>query len=456
VRAVGEESWKVVPTYQVKIDMHEVRMASMAYFDFEGKVEVEVVSQVYIYRVDIRPLSKQIVPKFTTKVVNFFLERPENLSIEINKNRFHNLHLFAGERRNDIPDECSKEVMTLEGSMDKFTCCDMEDITQKLMEMPGGRILYVKPGIYYWSEGNFKVPSDTNIYLAGGSVIVGSFTCDKVQNVRIYGSGILYLANFERFSGKNGFQLSYSRNIRIENTILINPPHYTVALGGCDNITIQNMKSFSCEGWSDGIDMMSCRNVSIEGGFLRTSDDCIAIYGHRWKYYGGSSNIVVKGITLWADVAHPINIGTHGDSEKEGDILEDIQFEDIDILEHHEFQAGYLGCMSINVGDRNTARNIVFDSIRIEPFEHGKLFDFQIKWNPDYNPYPGRRIENVMLRNIQYHGYEEETSVIEGYSEEFHIDGIHIENLQINGRRVKTFEEGNIQVGQYARNVTIM
>jgi hypothetical protein len=61
-----------------------------------------------------------------------------------------------------------------------------------------------------------------------------------------------------------------------------------------------------------------------------------------------------------------------------------------------------------------------------------------------------------MLRNIQYHGYEEETSVIEGYSEEFHIDGIHIENLQINGRRVKTFEEGNIQVGQYARNVTIM
>lgn len=34
VRALGEENWTELSTYRVKVDMHDVQNASMAYFDF--------------------------------------------------------------------------------------------------------------------------------------------------------------------------------------------------------------------------------------------------------------------------------------------------------------------------------------------------------------------------------------------------------------------------------------
>ena len=63
-------------------------------------------------------------------------------------------------------------------------------------------------------------------------------------------------------------------------------------------------------------------------------------------------------------------ISSH-DYEHEGNILEEICFENLDILEHREHQANYLGCLAINVGDKNTARNICYKNIRIEPFKWG-------------------------------------------------------------------------------------
>lgn len=117
--------------------------------------------------------------------------------------------------------------------------------------------------------------------------------------------------------------------------------------------------------------------VLAEGCFLRTSDDCVAICGSRWDNYGGASDIIVRNMVLWADVAHPMMIGTHGDYRHQGDILEDILFENIDVLEHHEFQPGCLGVMAINPGDKNLVRKVTYRNIRIEPFEHGKVLDFR-------------------------------------------------------------------------------
>ena len=58
---------------------------------------------------------------------------------------------------------------------------------------------------------------------------------------------------------------------------------------------------------------MCCRRVRIDNCFLRTSDDCIALYNYRWWYWGGSEDIDVSRCILWPDVAHPVNIGSHGD-----------------------------------------------------------------------------------------------------------------------------------------------
>lgn len=456
VRPVGTEEWQVLKAYQVKVDMHDVRLASMAYFDFTGKVEVEITFPRFytVYRVDIRPLSLGIQPNIEPKRITFTLEKPANISVEINRDRFHNLHLFAGEME-EIPDKNADNVLVVKGSLNRPGFLS-DEINQRLEKMPEGRMLYVEAGMYYIGECIWRLPSHTNVYLEGGTILIGGLAFEHGEKLHISGRGILYLADFSRFSSINGLRLNHSKDVVVENLIFINPPHYTIALGSCENIAIRNIKSFSCEGWSDGVDMMSCKNVTVENGFLRTSDDCVAIYGSRWDNYGDSRNILVKDMTLWADVAHPLMIGTHGDYEHEGDVIENISYENIDILEHHEFQAGYLGAMTINAGDKNLVRNVTYRNIRIEPFEHGKVLDIQVKWNKDYNPAPGRGIQNICMEDIYIHtGDGEETSVIDGYNDEFMVRNVVIRKMYRDGKKVQSLQEGNIQAGRFTENIRI-
>ena len=55
VRAAGQVEWQEVSCYQVKVDMHEVRCASMAYFDFSQEAEVEITCPAlfFIYQVEL-------------------------------------------------------------------------------------------------------------------------------------------------------------------------------------------------------------------------------------------------------------------------------------------------------------------------------------------------------------------------------------------------------------------
>lgn len=454
VRNVGEEDWQELKAYRVKVDMHDVRRASMAYFDFSGKVEVEITFPKFytVYRVDIRPLSLGIQAQAESNRITFVLDRAVNLSVEVNKDRFHNLHLFAGAME-EIPDKTRENVLVVSGSMERPGFLG-DDISRRLEEMPEGRMLYVEAGMYYIGECVWHLPSHTHVYLEGGVVLIGGLAFEQGEGLHIDGRGILYMADFARFSSINGIRLNHSRSITIENLIFINPPHYTVALGDCEDVAIRNVKSFSCEGWSDGIDMMSCRRVLAERCFLRTSDDCVAIYGSRWDNFGDSREITVRDMVLWADVAHPMMIGTHGDYQGEGDIIEELLFENIDVLEHHEFQPGYLGVMAINAGDKNLVRNVVYRNIRIEPFEHGKVLDFQVKWNKDYNPAPGRGIVNVLVDNITVlSGEGEEPSVVAGYSEEFRVRDIVIRDYCRDGRKMENLEAAGIVVGAFAENV---
>lgn len=454
VRPAGSETWRQVGIYQVKVDMHDVRDSSMAYFDFKGRVEVEITFPRFysVYRVDIRPLSLGIKPAAEPDRITFELDRPANMAVEINKERFRCLHLFAGAIE-EAPDKRGDDVFLVRGSLTKPGYVG-DGMNRAIAAMPEGRLVYIEAGIHYIGEFIWHLPSHTRIYLEGGAILKGALVCDHGEDVRIFGRGMLYLANFERFSSTNGLRLSHSRDITVENLMFVNPPHYTIYLGDCTNVRIRNVKSFSCEGWSDGIDMMSCRNVTVDGGFLRTSDDCVAIYGSRWDNRGDSRDITVKNLSVWADVAHPLMIGTHGAHEEEGDLVENITFENIDILEHHEFQSGYLGAMAINAGDKNTVRDVVYRDIRIEPFEHGKVLDIQVKRNKDYNPAPGRLIENIRMERIfVMSGQGEEPSVICGYNEDFLVKNVRISEFYRDGARARSLEEAKIEVGRFTEGV---
>lgn len=400
--------WLDLFEYQVDVDMDNVQQASMAQFDMSGPVEVMVrKNNGSINEVCIRPRRHQIDYTQTGNVITFRLEKPQYLSIEFNGDRLHNLHLFANPLETERYTESNDSVM------------------------------YFGPGIHRPDDlpnNQLRIPSHTTVYLAPGAVVQAKLLIDKAENIRILGRGILD-------HPIRGIEVTDSKNILIDGITVINPDHYSIFGGGSSNLTVRNFKTFSCQGWSDGIDLMCCRNVDISNVFLRNSDDCIALYNHRWSWWGGSSDITVKNAVLWADIAHPINMGGHGDPESAaGEILENVHISYVDILEHDEDDRNYQGCMSIDCGDKNIVRHVTFDHIWVDDFQEGRLFNLRILFNPKYNKAPGGKIEDITFSHINYNGVGANPSVICGYDEEHAVNGVHFEDVTINQKRLNSLD----------------
>lgn len=398
VRPEGKSKWVLVPTYLVKVDevretKHHVEHASMATFDFSEKVEIAVTyNKGEIDSARVRPLSYDIPFTIEGNTLQFSLKKPANLSVEVNGDIFHNLHLFAN-------------------PLDTFK-----------VDKKNPDLIYFGPGIHHVEGGEFRIPSGKTVYVAGGAVMMGRMLIENVHDVKLLGRGIIDP------SVKMGIRIANSRNVYVEGLVATQ-----CATGGSDSVTIRNVKVISYFGWGDGMNVFSSRNVLFDRVFCRTSDDCTTVYGTRLGFEGPSSNITMQNSTLWADVAHPIFIGIHGNVDKP-EILENLNYVNIDILDHKEKQLNYQGCLAINAGDENLIRNVRFEDIRIENFRQGQLVNLRIFFNEKYCKAPGRGIENVVFKNVSYAGNRAEISVIEGYDAQRKVRNIRFENLRINGQ----------------------
>lgn len=403
VRIPGGE-WKDLFEYKVQVDMDAVQNASMVQFDMGETVEVMVKkNNGTIREVDIRPLNNNIRYRQTKNAILFKLDKPQYLSVEFNGDRLHNLHLFANPLETEVYKEAENGVM--------YFCPGVH----RPLDLPNNQI---------------RIPANTTVYLAPGAVLKAKLLVDGVENVRIIGRGILD-------HPIRGIEVTNAKNVTIDGVTVVNPEHYTVFGAGTEGLTVKNLKSFSCKGWSDGIDLMCCRDVLIDNVFLRNSDDCIALYNHRWNWWGGSANITVQNSVLWADIAHPINIGGHGDSESPiGEVIENLIFRQIDILEHDEDDVLYQGCMAIDCGDKNLVRNVLFEDIRVENIQEGRLFHLNIRFNKKYDKAPGGGIEDITFRNITYDGVGENPSLIKGIDSNRKVKNVLFENVMINGQRM--------------------
>ncbi len=420
VREKGGE-WLDLFEYNVNVDMDDVQDASMVQFDMAGKVEVMVKkNNGSVDNVDIRPKQRNIQYVKQENAVLFTLDRPQYLSIEFNGDRLHNLHLFANPLETETYTAESKNVM------------------------------YFGPGVHKPGDlpnNQIRIPSNTTVYLAPGAVVKAKLLVDKAENVKILGRGILD-------HPIRGIEVTDSKNVLIDGITVVNPDHYSIFGGGSTNLTVRNFKAFSCKGWSDGIDLMCCHNVNVSNIFMRNSDDCIALYNHRWNWWGGSSDIVIQNAVLWADIAHPINMGGHGDPDSpEGEVLENVAISDVDILEHDEDDRNYQGCMSIDCGDKNIVRNVKFENIRVDNFQEGRLFNLRVLFNPKYNKEPGGRIENIQFRNITYNGIGANPSIIMGYDKEHDVRNVLFENVIINNEKMKNLKD--FKMNESAYNVEV-
>ncbi len=69
------------------------------------------------------------------------------------------------------------------------------------------------------------------------------------------------------------------RNVKIEDTSFVDSPCWTMWLIACEDVNIHRVKVLGDQKMinNDGIDISSCRNVTISDSFLKTGDDCIVV-----------------------------------------------------------------------------------------------------------------------------------------------------------------------------------
>lgn len=422
-------NWQQTPSYLVKVDRvsntkHNEERSSVSSFDFSGEVEVSVTyHQGDVKSARIRPLSYGITPTIKGNTITFKLNKPSNISIEVNGDIYHNLQLFAN---------------------------PLESITYKKSSK---NVIYFGPGIHNCKGDGWIIPSGKTVYVAGGAVLKNRLIIDSVSNVKVLGRGII------DYSVKEGVQIRHSRNISVEGLLMTQIP-----IGNSSNVKINNVKVISYYGWGDGMNVFACNNVSYNHVFCRTSDDCTTVYATRKGFIGGSDHIKMSDAVLWADVAHPIFIGLHGNPEHP-DTIQNLTYSDIDILEQCEPQIDYQGCMAIGGGDNNVIRNITFDSIRVENIREGQLINIRTTFNKKYCRAPGRLISNITFKNINYTGGKPNLSIISAFDEQHPITDIHFENFRMNGKLIsddmpdkpkwyKTGDMCNMYIGENVTNVT--
>ena len=220
----------------------------------------------------------------------------------------------------------------------------------------GGRVL-CGPGSFL--TGSLALKSNIELHLMPGCRIVGSPSLDDYQdlvapgfirnkapekssisliraveaeNIAITGAGEINgsgLAFYDACSANSTGKLSKPhtprprivmlykcRNVRFEDASFIDSPCWTLWLMKCREVNVCRVKIRGDRRMCniDGIDIDSCRNVTVSDSFFETEDDCLAIRAMRNMYDTPAvcENITVNNCVLDSR-CNGIRIGCPGD-----------------------------------------------------------------------------------------------------------------------------------------------
>lgn len=431
--------WEDLYEYRVQVDTDTKQNATMVYFDFQGTVEIEVLKNNGRFdTVTVAPLSSMVKAERSGSLVRMTLTRPDSFSLQFDDDRLHNLHILAGA----VP-----------------------------APAPAGQTVRVfEPGLHVPPEGSdvFPVKSGERIYLAGGAVLKGSFALEGVKDVTIAGRGMLW-------DPGRGIDLDKAQNIAISDLIMVNSDRKDAArvinIRNSSNVSLRDLTGFTSGKWSDGINISTSQHVSVNGGYLRVSDDAVVVYAvadcplcrQRAAQTGipdsnppgDTFDISVRNLRIWNDVAHALYIGHFGDNT-DPRTIRDVTFDNIDIANLDEDDPDWEGAIAAYSGDSTLIRNATFSNIRVDRIEEGKLINIVAGDNARYNKAPGRGIDGVTIRNVTFTGQGMPSqSIISGLSAKTAVRNVTIENLSIAGRRIDTPQAANMAVGKHVESLRI-
>lgn len=421
-------------SYMPELDYNQVVI-----FDFEGTVTVTVTVNNAQNLTDavVRPLEYNIKPTVSGNKITFKLEYTGNYVVEYktstsDKASDNALHIFAN------PIEAESEKI------------DPDNLPENTV--------YIGPGV--WMANAIPVSeNDTTVYLAGGAVVYGQIRTANLSGLTIKGRGVLAGELYSRTKANEftlPIELQNCKNVTIENISILDPAGWAVTLYNCENVTINNLKIITARANGDGISVQACKNVKVNGGFVRTWDDSLVV-----KNVDGLStnDVTFDGTLVWTDLAQSMEVGY----ETYGPKMENITFKNITVL--HNF---HKAAMSIHNADNAQISNVTYENVTIEDAqmlgdnqndgENDFLIDITIAFNTEWTESGALRgaIKNVNFKNIKVLEMAQTIKCrMFGEGASSNVDGVTISNLTVRGKEVKALADIGLTPGVYTSNVKL-
>ncbi len=426
------------PVHVYSVETFVGERASFASFEFSGAVTVTVTPTAKVTTAKVLPASFRIAPKVTGQAVTFRLNRPRNLTLEMNGEYARALHLFANPMETDAPSPDDPDV------------------------------LYFGPGVH--DIGVTRLRSGQTVYLAGGAIVrphipagekpiveknwVGNkvyenlFVAEGADRVTIRGRGILDMSELPWHS-RAAFSFTNCTNVRVEGVTILDAPAWVVVLVGTRDATVRNVKEICKRYNSDGIDICNSQDVLVEDCFLRNNDDEVCVKTISPPPALESRRIRVQRCVIWNERARGMGIT----SETRANI-DDVLFRDCDVI--HDFsKGGDCASLAVLVSDSGTMTNIRFEEIRVEDVRDTLINGWigADMWGHDKER---GHVNGVVFRNIDAHGPGTPVSRLSGFDATHLFENVTLRSVRINGKRVSSLDDAHMTVNAFVRGVKVL
>lgn len=412
-------------------------------FSFDGTVEVTVTlpSNRALHGARILPTAYGIPCTVDPdrRTVRFTLDQPRQVAVEINGDRRQPLFVFAKELETDLPD---------------FTAANVIDFSQH----PGvhndpdrPNVLYFPPGEYnlvelgYNLHDGFPLDEGDTVYIAGGAVVHGAFSSTGPR-VTVRGRGIISGAKWmwvRRRYHEADIPWSYHdyREIAVylhggggnlvEGVTFTDPVHFCVSVE--EDSTVRGIQAFGWWYTTDGV-FAGDRSL-VEDCFFKVNDDIVKVY---------SNDLTVRRCLIWQQTnGAPFQFTWNLKAPVSGVRVNDIIIMASEVSNDRELE-GNRAVVNARLNMGADISDFVFDGIRVE----GDIYRVL-----GLNIGRAGTISDITLRNIEVTGKITHFNYLNATVGA--IDGVHLENITLGGRRASTLDDFIIVTRGNVTDVTI-
>lgn len=294
-------------------DIFQSEILGMVSFESDNAVNIEVECKKPFKNAIIRPISKKVITNQIGSKVKFTLSKKGQYVLE-----FDNEHIALNFFFNEINNFSNK---------DKYT-------------------YYFGPGIH--NIGVLSLKSNDKVYIDKDSILLGAIYGENINNILVEGYGQINSCTMDRVAphmlNRGNIMFVNCENIKIDGVILQDSSMWVCSLYNCSNVKINNIKITGQ--WrfnTDGIDIVSCKNIDIKNSFIHAFDDVITLKGYSlYKKFTIDTveNIHVDNCVMWCGWGRTIEIGIESYALE----FKNIIFENCDLIHNSavciDFQNG--------------------------------------------------------------------------------------------------------------------